>query len=66
MKKLLGILGFIALLQGAASLVNGFTDWNLGVVRRLDFLEGFELYAGVALLVLGIALLAAAESGKSG
>ncbi|MEU3145077.1 MULTISPECIES: hypothetical protein [unclassified Streptomyces] len=66
MKRLLEILGFIALLQGAASLVNEFTGWNPGVVRRLDFLEGFELYAGITLLVLGIALLSAAESGKSG
>lgn len=66
MKKLLEILGFLALLQGVASLVHEFTDWNVGVVRRLGFLDGFEVYAGISLLVLGIALLAAAESSKSG
>lgn len=66
MKKLLEILGFIAVLQGAASLVHEFTDWNVGVVRRLGVPDSFEIYAGVSLLVLGIALLAVAQSPKSG
>lgn len=66
MRKLLEILGFIALLQGVASLVHEFTDWNVGVVQRLGFLDGFEVYAGIGLIVLGIALPAAAENPKSG
>ncbi|MFJ2765905.1 hypothetical protein [Streptomyces prasinus] len=66
MKKLLEILGLIALIQGIAALVHQFTGWGWGVVRRVEFLDGFEIYAGIALVTLGFALFAAAESGKSG
>ncbi|MFJ8535412.1 hypothetical protein [Streptomyces sp. NPDC093591] len=66
MKQLLEFLGFIALLQGAAGLVHEFTDWDWGLVQRIRFLDGFEIYASVALLVLAFALFAAAESRKSG
>ncbi|MEV5440035.1 hypothetical protein AB0K80_29120 [Streptomyces sp. NPDC052682] len=65
MKQLLEILGFIALVQGVAGLVHEFTDWDWGFVQRLDVLDGYEVYASVALLVLGCALLAAAESRAS-
>ncbi|SDC47845.1 hypothetical protein [Streptomyces prasinopilosus] len=66
MKKLPEILGFVAVLQGIASLVHEFTDWNVGVVRRLGFPDGFGVCAGISLLVLGVALLVVAESPKSG
>lgn len=66
MKQLLEILGVIALVQGVAGLVHEFTDWDWGLVQRLDFLDGFEIYASVALVVLALALFAAAESRKSG
>ncbi|MFC5958336.1 hypothetical protein ACFP51_29005 [Streptomyces pratens] len=66
MKKLLEILGFIALIQGVAGLVHQFTDWNWGLVQRAGFLDGLEIYASIALVVLGFALFAAAERGKSG
>ncbi|WP_185010495.1 hypothetical protein [Streptomyces sp. AK010] len=46
-------------------VVHEFTDWNWGLVRRLGFLDGYEIYASVALLVLGVALFAAAGSRKS-
>ncbi len=36
------------------------------MVRRLGFLDGYEVYASVALIVLSVALFAAAESRKSG
>ncbi|MDG9719684.1 hypothetical protein [Streptomyces sp. DH24] len=62
MKKLLEFLGFIALVQGVAGLVHEFTDWKWGLVQRLGFLDGHELYASVALVLLGVALFAAAES----
>ncbi|GAB2898279.1 hypothetical protein GCM10027074_76740 [Streptomyces deserti] len=52
-------------MQGVAGLVHEFTDWDWGFVQRLDFLDGYEIYASVALLVLGAALFAAAESQKS-
>ncbi|WP_435211846.1 hypothetical protein [Streptomyces sp. bgisy034] len=66
MKQLLEVLGFIALVQGIAGLVHEFTDWKWGLVQRIGFLDGYEIYASVALLVLAFALFAAAESRKSG
>ncbi|MEU6304556.1 hypothetical protein DMH25_26285 [Streptomyces sp. WAC 01325] len=66
MKQLLEVLGFIALVQGVAGLVHEFTDWKWGLVQRVGFLDGYEIYASVALLVLAFALFAAAESRKSG
>ncbi|WP_432192274.1 hypothetical protein [Streptomyces sp. bgisy027] len=66
MKQLLEVLGFIALVQGIAGLVHEFTDWKWGLVQRVGFLDGYEIYASVALLVLAFALFAAAESRKSG
>ncbi|MDT3726852.1 hypothetical protein ROS62_19025 [Streptomyces sp. DSM 41972] len=66
MRKLLEIVGFVAVLQGVAGLVTEFTDWNWGLVRRTGFLDGYEIYVSVALLVLGIALFAVAETHKPG
>lgn len=66
MKQLLEVLGFVAGLQGVAGLVSEFTDWDWGVVHRFGFLDGYELFASLALLVLSGALFAAAESGKAG
>ncbi|CAL9289545.1 hypothetical protein SUDANB180_05977 [Streptomyces sp. enrichment culture] len=45
-------------------LVHEFTDWRVGLVRRLGFLDGYEVYASVALVVLALALFAAADSRK--
>ncbi|GAA2537241.1 MULTISPECIES: hypothetical protein [Streptomyces] len=66
MKQLLGFLGFIAVVQGVAGLVTEFSDGHWGLVQRIGFLDGHEVYASVALLVLGVALFAAAESRRSG
>ncbi|MFI2378748.1 hypothetical protein ACH5AO_27380 [Streptomyces sp. NPDC018964] len=66
MKELLGIMGFLAVAQGVAGLVTEFSDWDWGLVQRFGFLDGYEIYASVALLVLGGALFAAAERLKSG
>jgi hypothetical protein len=66
MKHLLELIGFLALVQGVAGLVNEFTDWHWGLVQKLGFLDGYELYASIGLMVLAIALFAAAESRKSG
>ncbi|MEU8791459.1 hypothetical protein [Streptomyces sp. NPDC048643] len=67
MKQLLEVLGFIALVQGVLGLIQGITGrlrgW--GVVQRLDFLDGYEIYASAALLVLAFALFAAAESSRT-
>ena len=68
MKQFLEVLGCAALVQGAIGLVHELTGrlrgW--GVVQRFDFLDGYEVYASVALLVLSFALFAAAESRKPG
>ncbi|MEV5311477.1 hypothetical protein RKD49_006373 [Streptomyces glaucescens] len=64
MKQVLELLGFLALLQGVLGLVHEFTDWNTGIVQRVGFLDGHELFASIALLVLAGALFAVAESRK--
>jgi hypothetical protein len=56
------LLGFLALVQGVLGLVHEFTHWHVGLVRRLGFLDGYEVYASVALLVLAFALFAAGAS----
>ncbi|MBX9396678.1 hypothetical protein K4749_24610 [Streptomyces sp. TRM72054] len=66
MKQLLEFLGLIALVQGVMGLVHEFTDWHIGLVQRVGFLDGYEIYASVALVVLAFALFAAAESRRPG
>ncbi|GEC03499.1 hypothetical protein SSP24_11540 [Streptomyces spinoverrucosus] len=66
MKQLLEFLGVIALAQGVMGLVHEFTDWDIGLVQRVGFLDGYEIYASAALVVLAFALFAAAESRRSG
>ncbi|MET7700372.1 MULTISPECIES: hypothetical protein [unclassified Streptomyces] len=66
MKQALESLGCLALVQGAIGLVNALSGrlHGWGVVQRFDFLDGYEIYASIALLVLSFALFAAAESRK--
>jgi hypothetical protein len=66
MKQVLEFLGVIALVQGVAGLVYEFTGWlrGWGLVQRLDFLDGREIYGSITLLVLAFALFAVAESRK--
>ncbi|GGQ72423.1 MULTISPECIES: hypothetical protein [Streptomyces] len=64
MKELLGVLGFLALVQGVLGLLHAFTRWHLGLVQRLGFLDGYEVYVSVALVVLAFALFAASDSRK--
>jgi len=65
MKQLLELLGFLALVQGAMGLLHEFTDWHIGLVQRIGLLDGYEIYASVALIVLAFALFAVAESRRS-
>ncbi|KUM95895.1 hypothetical protein AQI88_14870 [Streptomyces cellostaticus] len=62
MKRLLELLGLIALVQGVLGLVHEFTHWHVGLVQRLGFLDGYEVYVSIALVVLAFALFAVAES----
>lgn len=68
MKQFLEFLGFVAMAQGTVGLTNEFTGHlrGWGLVQRLGFLDGYEIYASVTLLVLSFALFAAAESRKPG
>ncbi|MFI7383740.1 hypothetical protein [Streptomyces sp. NPDC049813] len=66
--RVLEFAGVLALLQGVMGLLHEFTSWNSGgwlgwgLVRHLGFLDGREVYAGAALVVLALALFAAAGS----
>ncbi|MFF1811221.1 hypothetical protein ACFVXW_19135 [Streptomyces sp. NPDC058251] len=64
MKRILELLGCVALVQGALGLVHEITGrlHGWGLVQRFGFLDGYEIYGSVALLVLAFALFAAAES----
>ncbi|MFG2454619.1 hypothetical protein ACGFSG_35210 [Streptomyces sp. NPDC048512] len=67
MKQLLEVLGFISLVQGVLGLVQEITGLlrGWGIVQRLGFLDGYEIYASAALVVLAFALFAAAESSRT-
>ncbi|MEU6608387.1 hypothetical protein [Streptomyces shenzhenensis] len=62
MKQFLELIGFLALAQGVLGLVHEFTDWHVGLVQRLGFLDGYGVYVCIALIALAFALFAAAES----
>ncbi|WP_020133428.1 hypothetical protein [Streptomyces sp. 351MFTsu5.1] len=62
MKQLLEVVGFVALVQGGMGLAHEFTGWHVGLVQRIGFLDGYEVYASIALIVLAFALFAAAEA----
>ncbi|MEQ4716427.1 hypothetical protein [Nonomuraea sp. B19D2] len=69
MKSMLTVLGWLLLLQGLGGLLNTLFGWwrwarDLLVVNRLPFLEGYEVFAAIVIGVLGLALLAVADSAK--
>jgi hypothetical protein len=63
MKKILEVGGFLLFLWGAAGVAHELTGWFRlwGVVDRLAFLDGHELYASIVLAVLGGALMVASD-----
>ncbi|MFD4477861.1 hypothetical protein ACFWPU_17340 [Streptomyces sp. NPDC058471] len=67
MKQVLEVFGVLLLIQGVAALVHELTGrlrgW--GIVQRIGFLDGHEIYAGVTLIVLALALFGVAESRKA-
>ncbi|MGW7073113.1 hypothetical protein ACWGII_13045 [Streptomyces sp. NPDC054855] len=67
MKQVLEVFGVLLLIQGTVALVHELSGklrgW--GLVRRIGFLDGYEIYAGVTLIVLALALFAVAESRKA-
>ncbi|MFF4059766.1 hypothetical protein ACFYZ8_29965 [Streptomyces sp. NPDC001668] len=65
MKHLLELLGFLALVQGGTGLLHEFTDWHIGLVQRIGFLDGYGICASIALIVPAFALFAAADAVSS-
>ncbi|MDT0268716.1 hypothetical protein RM844_20730 [Streptomyces sp. DSM 44915] len=63
MDRILGFLAFVLLAQGAGGLVHYFWDWFdvWTVVHRIGFLDGYEVFTCVVLLVLGLAVGSLAE-----
>ncbi|MGW6062533.1 hypothetical protein [Streptomyces sp. NPDC055189] len=66
MKQVLEVFGVLLLIQGVAAVVHELTGWlrGWGIVQRIGFLDDYEVYAGVSLIVFALALFAAAESRK--
>ncbi|WP_062217797.1 hypothetical protein [Streptomyces sp. NBRC 109706] len=58
MNKILGLLSFVLITQGAGGLVHYFWDWFdvWTVVHRIGFLNGYEVFVCVVLIVLGVAV----------
>jgi hypothetical protein len=63
MKKAGETLGVLLVLNGIAGLVHEWLGWFRlwAIVRRFDLLDRYEIPANIALLVLGLAVLVAAD-----
>ncbi|WP_432092912.1 hypothetical protein [Streptomyces sp. bgisy100] len=63
MKKVLEAVGFTLALWGVVGLVHAWTGWFAppGVVRALEFFDGYEVHAEVALIVLGGVVMVTAD-----
>ncbi|MFD1937959.1 hypothetical protein ACFSKW_41450 [Nonomuraea mangrovi] len=69
MKGIVEVVGTVLLIQGVGGVINTVLGWwgwahDFLIINRLPFLDGYEVFAGIALGVLGFALLAAANSMK--
>ncbi|MFF4616665.1 hypothetical protein [Nonomuraea jabiensis] len=66
MRKLVEILGALLVIQGVAGLVHEWIGWfRLWVlVPYLEFLKGYEIWANIGLLVLGLIVLTVAGAMK--
>ncbi|MEU0743098.1 hypothetical protein [Streptomyces sp. NPDC006134] len=63
MKGILGFISFVLLVGGLQGIVHEvFGTWIplMGFMRHL-YIDGYELYVGIALVVLGIAVSTAAR-----
>lgn len=66
MRKQVSALGGLLVLAGAAGLIHELVGWFRlwAVVRHLGFLDGYEIWANLGLLVLGLALAILADPAK--
>jgi hypothetical protein len=64
MRRTVATAGAILLVQGVAGLLHHVLGWfgSWAVVRHLGFLEGYEIFANLVLVVLGAALVVAARA----
>ncbi|KOG63942.1 hypothetical protein [Streptomyces varsoviensis] len=64
MKKTWELLGLILFVQGGAALVCHFTGWHRPVwlFTRLPWLDGYAVFAGIVLAVLGAAVLVGSDA----
>jgi hypothetical protein len=67
MKQVLEVFGVLLLIQGVVTLAHELAGWprGWGIVQRIGFLDDYEIYAGITLIVLALALFAVAESRKA-
>ncbi|MCT2591486.1 hypothetical protein LHJ74_16515 [Streptomyces sp. N2-109] len=68
MKSLLGFLSFILISQGLGGLLHELTGGAFhlwGLVHKTAFLEGFEIYVSLLLVVLGVAVGTAAGRARA-
>ncbi|MFI6319397.1 hypothetical protein ACIBG8_17835 [Nonomuraea sp. NPDC050556] len=68
MKTVVEVSGWLLLLQGIGGVINnlwGWWGWAHGLLV-VNLLDGYRIFAAIALGVLGFALLAAAGSLKKG
>lgn len=63
MKKFGEVLGFLIALNGVAGLIHEWLGWFRPwvLVRYLDFLDGYEIVANIALIVIGVIVMVAAD-----
>lgn len=63
MKKLLELVAFLLIAQGVGAVAHHFFGWFRlwGLVHRIGFLSGYEIFAGITLIVLGVAVGGASE-----
>ncbi|WP_445397278.1 hypothetical protein ACSMX9_25350 [Streptomyces sp. LE64] len=62
MKRLWELLGFLALLQGVMGIAHRYAGREWGVVRRVPFFEGHELFVSLCLILLSFTLFGVAGS----
>ncbi|WP_306316218.1 MULTISPECIES: hypothetical protein [unclassified Streptomyces] len=65
--QIVEVVGAFALIQGAVGVLHALTGLlGWGLIERVGFLDGHEVYGSIALIVLAIALFAAVEAQKKG
>ncbi|MEV0091233.1 hypothetical protein [Streptomyces sp. NPDC050738] len=63
MKKIFEVAGVLLLINGVGGLLHAWFDWFplTGLVARIGFLDGYEVFADIVLAVAGLAVLIASE-----